>query len=75
VARPDAVERATGFAPGAVAPFPLPNVERVFVDRSLLAHELVWIGAGSSRHMAGLAPTELVRLARARPMDAVEDAT
>ena len=74
VARPDEVERATGFTPGAVAPFPLEGV-RVFVERTLLAHETVWVGAGSSRHIAGLAPTELVRLARARPMDAVEDAT
>jgi prolyl-tRNA editing enzyme YbaK/EbsC (Cys-tRNA(Pro) deacylase) len=74
VARADEVERATGFTPGAVAPFPLEHV-RVFADRRLLAHETVWVGAGSSRHIAGLAPTELVRLARARPMDAVEDAT
>ena len=68
------VEQATGFAPGAVAPFPLPAVEQVLIDRTLLAHDLVWIGAGSSSHMAGLAPSELVRLARARPMDAVQDA-
>lgn len=69
------VEEATGFAPGAVAPFPLRAVEQVLIDRTLLAHELVWIGAGSSSHMAGLAPAELVRLARAQPMDAVQDST
>ena len=68
------VEAATGFSPGAVAPFPLPRVHRVLVDRALLAHERVWVGAGSPRHMAGLAPADLVRLARAQPMDAVEDA-
>jgi prolyl-tRNA editing enzyme YbaK/EbsC (Cys-tRNA(Pro) deacylase) len=75
VARPEQVEAATGFAPGAVAPFPLPAVDRIAIERTLLTHEQVWIGAGSIRHMAGLAPTELARLARARPMDAVEDAT
>jgi Cys-tRNA(Pro) deacylase len=74
VARADEVERATGFTPGAVAPFPHEHV-RVFVERTLLAHETVWIGAGSTCHIAGLSPSELVRLARARPMDAVEDAT
>jgi prolyl-tRNA editing enzyme YbaK/EbsC (Cys-tRNA(Pro) deacylase) len=73
VAGTDQVEAATGFAPGAVAPFPLPRVESVLIERTLLAHDVVWIGAGSERHMAGLSPTELVRLARARPMDAVED--
>ena len=73
VARPAEVEAATGFPPGAVAPFPLPRVGRVLIDRTLLAHDEVWVGAGSPRHMAGLTPGELVRLARAQPMDAVQD--
>ena len=71
IAGVEEVQEATGFEPGAVAPFPLPKVERVFIDRTILSHSLVWIGAGSERHMAGLAPTELVRLSRARPMDVV----
>ena len=75
VASADDVEAATGFAPGAVAPFPLPGVLSVLLDTSLLAHEIVWVGAGSPRHMAGLAPPDLARLARARAMDAVEDGT
>ena len=75
IAGPEQVQNATGFEPGAVAPFPLPRVQSIFFDRSLLQHRLVWIGAGSPRHMAALAPTELVRLARAQPMDAVESRT
>jgi prolyl-tRNA editing enzyme YbaK/EbsC (Cys-tRNA(Pro) deacylase) len=73
VAGPELVEEATGFEPGAVAPFPLRRIDRVFVDRSLLALDRVWVGAGSTRHMAALAPADLVRLARAEPLDAVED--
>ena len=69
------VEGATGFTPGAVAPFPLPKVDAVLMDRSLLQHSVVWAGAGSSRHMVGIAPVELSRLARARPMDVVSDRT
>ena len=65
------VEAATGFPPGAVAPFPLPGIELVLIDRLLLAHPLVWMGAGSDRHMAALAPAELVRLTRGRSVDAV----
>ena len=65
----EAVSQATGFPAGGVAPFPLPGVDTVLVDRSLLGHEQVWIGAGSNRHMAALAPGDLVRLARARPAD------
>ena len=75
IAGPDRVVEATGFEPGAVAPFPLPGVDRIFVDRALLQHRLVWIGAGSQRHMAMLTPSDLVRLARAEPMDAVEHHT
>jgi prolyl-tRNA editing enzyme YbaK/EbsC (Cys-tRNA(Pro) deacylase) len=71
VAGPDDVLRATGFEPGAVAPFPLAAIEGVFVDHSLLAHEVVWIGAGSTRHMAALAPADLVQLTRAQAIDAV----
>ncbi|HEY2543078.1 MAG TPA: YbaK/EbsC family protein [Gaiellaceae bacterium] len=72
VAKPEEVVAATGFEPGAVAPFPTPNVSRVLMDRSLLRHEIVWIGAGSDRHLAGIAPTDLVRLAKAEIGDLIE---
>ncbi len=62
VARSDEVEPVTGFAPGAVAPFPLPH--RVLCDASVLRHTIVWCGGGSDRHMVGLAPVELLRLSR-----------
>ncbi len=74
VADPEQVRAATGFAPGAVAPFPLPKVERMLVDRQVLVHERVWVGAGSPNHMATLTSADLVRLTKAEPMDAVIDA-
>jgi prolyl-tRNA editing enzyme YbaK/EbsC (Cys-tRNA(Pro) deacylase) len=67
------VEDATGYAPGAVAPFPLRRVEHVLIDRSLLGESVVWTSAGTSRHVAGLPATELVRVSRARPVDVVLD--
>jgi len=73
VAGPAQVEEATGYAPGAVAPFPLRKVERVLIDRSLLGEQLLWVGAGSIRHLAGLPPTELVRVSRAQAVDVSED--
>jgi Cys-tRNA(Pro) deacylase len=73
VVGPDEVQAVTGFAPGAVAPFPLPKVDRVLIDRQVLVHDRIWIGAGSPRHMATLSPADLVRLAKAEPMDAVMD--
>ena len=75
VATPSEVAEATGFSAGGVAPFPLPDVHLVLMERTLLAHETVWIGAGTSRHMAALAPSDVVKLARARPVDAVAEST
>ncbi len=72
VGRRDEVYAATGFEPGAVAPFPAPHVADVLLAHELLVHELVWVGAGSPRHMAGLAPLDLVRLAGARPAELSE---
>ncbi|MGZ8717102.1 MAG: aminoacyl-tRNA deacylase [Gaiellaceae bacterium] len=72
VAGAEQVEDATGFEPGAVAPFPLPKVQTVLVDRRLLVHEFVWIGAGSHSHIAQLTPGDLVRLTKARTADLVE---
>jgi prolyl-tRNA editing enzyme YbaK/EbsC (Cys-tRNA(Pro) deacylase) len=73
VANADEVVAATGFAPGAVAPFPLPGVERFLIDRRLLTQPLLWIGAGSDRHLAAIAPADLVRLTQAESGDVVED--
>jgi prolyl-tRNA editing enzyme YbaK/EbsC (Cys-tRNA(Pro) deacylase) len=66
VARPDEVVAATGFEPGGVAPFPAPGISQVLMAGELLAHDRVWIGAGSERHMAGLSPEDLVQLTQAR---------
>jgi prolyl-tRNA editing enzyme YbaK/EbsC (Cys-tRNA(Pro) deacylase) len=71
----DLVKARTGFDAGAVAPFPLPDGTAVLVDQTLLGHDYVWIGAGSTRHLARLRPGELVRLAKARQMDAIMDPT
>ena len=75
IAGPDEVRAATGFEPGAVAPFPLPGIETILVDQELLLHEVVWTGAGSHQHVLAIAPVDLVRLTHARSVDAVaEDA-
>jgi prolyl-tRNA editing enzyme YbaK/EbsC (Cys-tRNA(Pro) deacylase) len=73
IARGREVEAATGFPPGGVAPFPLPDACRVLLEQSLLAHDVVWVGAGSDRHMVRLSPRELARLTRAEGADLVLD--
>jgi prolyl-tRNA editing enzyme YbaK/EbsC (Cys-tRNA(Pro) deacylase) len=71
VARAEDVIDATGFPPGAVAPFPLERVSAVLVERVLLRHRTVWAGAGTDRHVVAIAPSELVRLSRGRVGDIV----
>lgn len=71
VATPDEAVAATGFRPGAVAPFPLERVSVVLVERTLLRHRAVWAGGGSDRHLVALSPAELVRLTRGRVEDCV----
>jgi prolyl-tRNA editing enzyme YbaK/EbsC (Cys-tRNA(Pro) deacylase) len=71
VARAKEVVAATGFEPGAVAPFPN-DLDSVVMERTLLQHGVVWIGAGSPAHMARLSPVDLQQLAGARTADLVE---
>ena len=75
IAGPAEVLEITGFEPGAVAPFPLPNVWHVLIDRSLLMHDEVWVGAGSTSHLAALEPQDLASLSRAQAADLVSDDT
>jgi Cys-tRNA(Pro) deacylase len=64
---------ATGFEPGGVAPFPASRVARVLIDRELMLHEIVWAGAGTERHVVGLAPGDLKRLSHAETAELVEN--
>jgi prolyl-tRNA editing enzyme YbaK/EbsC (Cys-tRNA(Pro) deacylase) len=73
VASAEKVRELTGVDPGGVSPVPPPAVSLVLVDRRLLLPEVVWIGAGSPKHVACLTPAELVRLSRAEQLDLVAD--
>jgi prolyl-tRNA editing enzyme YbaK/EbsC (Cys-tRNA(Pro) deacylase) len=73
IASPTEVVAATGFEPGGVPPFPLERVSVVLVERTLVRYPIVWAGAGSERHMLALSPRELVRLARGRLEDVVQE--
>ena len=71
VARASEVVAATGFEPGGVAPVPPPPGVPVLVDRRLLASPVVWVAAGSDRHLAMVTPLELLRLTRGTTVDVV----
>jgi prolyl-tRNA editing enzyme YbaK/EbsC (Cys-tRNA(Pro) deacylase) len=67
------VRDATGFEPGAVAPVALAKVGRVLLDRNVPTDGVLWVGAGSATHLAGLPASELARLARAEVVDVASD--
>jgi prolyl-tRNA editing enzyme YbaK/EbsC (Cys-tRNA(Pro) deacylase) len=69
LASPEEVLEATGFVPGGVAPFPHRAVAHVLMDSSLFSQPAVWVGAGTSEHMAALTSPDLQRLSRARTLD------
>ncbi len=73
VARPEEVLAITGFAPGAVSPVPVPAGALVLVERTIVSAPVVWVGGGSERHMAMLAPVELVRLTRGTLVDIAQE--
>ncbi len=73
VARPPEVVAATGVPPGGVGPFPPPAGVPVLVERTLLSRTVVWVGAGSDRHMAMVSPPELVRLTQGSTVDVVQE--
>ena len=66
------VRSATGLEPGAVAPFPAADATKVLLERELLRHALVWAGAGSTNHLVGLSPLDIVRITRAEVTDLSE---
>src|ERR1700710_1823218 len=69
IARAEEGLHATGFEPGAAAPFPQRAVTQTLMDSSFFAHEEVWVGAGTSSHMASLRPAELLKLTGATSLE------
>jgi prolyl-tRNA editing enzyme YbaK/EbsC (Cys-tRNA(Pro) deacylase) len=71
---PELLAAAAG-APGEPvdgdASFPPRADALVLADRTLLAHDRVWIQAGSLRHVASLTPSDLIRVTWARTVELV----
>ena len=61
-----------------VRPTPAPGFPfagaRVFMDQSALSSTSVWLEAGSSRHLLGLSPAQLMRVTNAKTADLLREA-
>jgi Cys-tRNA(Pro) deacylase len=63
ISRPDAdaVREATGYAIGGIPPLGHPAQLPTWIDRDLLAFDVVWAAAGTHHAVFPIAPQELVR--------------
>ena len=68
-ATPDEAREATGFAIGGTPPFGHDRPLRLFMDRSLLAHDVVWCAAGTPSTVFALPPDALLKATGARAED------
>ena len=58
----DAVRAATSYAIGGIPPFGFPEPLPTFVDRDLLAFDVVWAAAGSHTHVFAITPADVIRV-------------
>lgn len=59
---PETAERHTGYQVGGTSPFGLKKALPVYVERSVLALERIYINGGRRGFLVSMAPTELARV-------------
>jgi prolyl-tRNA editing enzyme YbaK/EbsC (Cys-tRNA(Pro) deacylase) len=71
-ATPDEAREATGFAIGGTAPFGHPAPLTILADADLMAHDEVWVAAGTPDTVFPLAPDALIAATGAPVADVAE---
>ncbi len=72
-ANADIVRETTGFAIGGVAPFGSIQALQAFIDRTLLAHDIVYAAAGRPDTVFAISPPDLVKASGAMTWDLARD--
>ena len=67
--KPDVAERHSGYQVGGTSPFGLRKAMPVFVQRSILSLERIWINGGRRGFLVCIDPNEIVRVLGAKPVD------
>lgn len=67
--KPDVAERHSGYQVGGTSPFGLRKPMPVFVEKTILDLERIYINGGRRGFLVGLDPKELVRVASASPVE------
>jgi Cys-tRNA(Pro) deacylase len=69
ICRPEVAQRHSGYLVGGTSPFGTRKRMPVYVERSILALERIYVNGGSRGFLVGIAPAELVRVLSATPVD------
>lgn len=67
--KPEVANRHSGYLVGGTSPFGTRKAMPIFVERSILDLEKVYVNGGSRGFLVGLAPSELVRVLSPTPVD------
>jgi Cys-tRNA(Pro) deacylase len=67
--KPDVAERHSGYQVGGTSPFGLRKPMPVFVEKTILALERIYINGGRRGFLVGIDPKELVRVVAASPVE------
>ena len=68
-------ERHTGYMVGGTSPFGTRKQLRVFIERTILELDRVYVNGGRRGFLVSLAPSEIVRVLDATPVDVAISAT
>jgi Cys-tRNA(Pro) deacylase len=69
ICRPEVANRHSGYLVGGTSPFGTRKKMPVYVERSILAIEKVYVNGGSRGFLVGIAPAEIVRVLGAVPVE------
>lgn len=66
---PDVAQRHSGYQVGGTSPFGLRKPMPIYVERTILELDRIYINGGRRGFLVGIDPKELVRVSKATPVD------
>ncbi|MCU0670891.1 MAG: Cys-tRNA(Pro) deacylase [Myxococcota bacterium] len=67
--KPEVAQRHTGYQVGGTSPFGTRKALPVFVERTILDLDRIYINGGRRGYLVGIAPSELVRVLKPTPVE------
>ena len=71
---PEVAQRHSGYQVGGTSPFGLKKALPIYVERTILTLERIWINGGRRGFLVAIDPKELTRVLSACPVDVAIDA-